>query len=74
MATLTETLQSGVIKMVRKFIKARKTVVKISMGLLLLTSCFMLSGCSSSVGVGMSIGIPVGNHGHISIGTGRSWY
>jgi hypothetical protein len=60
--------------MISTYTNTRKTLVKISMGMLLLASCFMLSGCSPNVGVGMSIGIPVGNHGHISIGTGRSWY
>ena len=57
-----------------KLTHARKTLVKVSMGLLLLTSCLALSGCSSGVGVGISVGIPVGNHGHMSIGTGRGWY
>ena len=38
-------------------------------------SCLLLSGCSTSVGVGMSVGVPVGDHGYISIGgnTGR-WF
>jgi hypothetical protein len=32
-----------------------------------------LAGCSGNVGVGMSVGVPVGNHGYISVGGGR-WY
>gem|GEM_PF-690631 len=36
-----------------------------------LLACLILTGCSGSVGVGMSVGVPVGNHGYISIGGGR---
>ncbi|MCJ7590783.1 MAG: hypothetical protein MUO51_05475 [Woeseiaceae bacterium] len=38
---------------------------------LVLTS-LSLAGCSGNVGVGMSIGIPVGNHGYMSVG-GTRW-
>ena len=31
----------------------------------------MLGGCNTSVGVGVSVGVPVGNHGHVSIGASR---
>lgn len=34
--------------------------------------CLMLGGCSGNVGVGMSVGVPVGNHGHVRIG-GHTW-
>ena len=37
----------------------------------LLVSCLVLTGCSGRVGVGVSVGVPVGNHGHISVGTSR---
>ena len=37
------------------------------------TACLMLGGCSGNVGVGMSVGVPVGNHGFISVG-GHRWY
>ena len=40
--------------------------------LLLSLVCLMLAGCSGNVGVGMSVGVPVGNHGHISVG-GHRW-
>jgi len=30
-----------------------------------------LSGCNTSVGVGVSVGVPVGSHGHVSIGASR---
>lgn len=39
--------------------------------LLLSLACLMLAGCSGNVGVGMSVGVPVGDHGYISIGGGR---
>ncbi len=34
--------------------------------------CLMLAGCSGNVGVGMSVGVPVGNHGYVSLG-GHRW-
>ena len=43
----------------------------------LMLSTLALTGCSGNVGVGMSVGVPVGNHGYISVGTGTSrgrWY
>ena len=40
--------------------------------LLLSLACLMLAGCSGNVGVGMSVGVPVGNHGHMRIG-GHTW-
>ena len=41
--------------------------------LALLVSTLSLSGCSGNVGVGLSVGVPVGNHGYMSVGTSR-WY
>jgi hypothetical protein len=38
---------------------------------LLLASCLALTACSSNVGVGVSVGIPVGNHGYVSVGGWR---
>lgn len=38
---------------------------------LLLGSCLTLVACSGRVGVGVSVGVPVGNHGHISVGASR---
>lgn len=40
---------------------------------LLAGACLALAGCSGNVGVGMSVGVPVGDHGYISLGGGR-WY
>ncbi len=39
----------------------------------LLASSLLLSACNTNVGVGMSVGVPVGSHGYMSIGTGR-WF
>ena len=38
---------------------------------LVLGSCLMLTGCSGNVGVGVSVGVPVGSHGHVSVGASR---
>jgi hypothetical protein len=32
-----------------------------------------LGGCSGNVGVGVSVGVPIGNHGHMSVGSSR-WF
>lgn len=39
----------------------------------LLLFSLALAGCSGNVGVGMNVGIPIGNHGYISVG-GHNWY
>ena len=38
-------------------------------------ACLMLSlgGCSGNVGVGLSVGVPIGSHGYMSVG-GSRWY
>jgi predicted small secreted protein len=38
----------------------------------LLACCLVLAGCSGNVGVGVSVGVPVGNHGYVSVG-GTRW-
>lgn len=40
---------------------------------LLALVCLSLAGCSGNIGVGLSVGVPVGDHGYMSIGSGR-WY
>lgn len=40
--------------------------------LLLSIACLMLGGCNANVGVGMSVGVPVGSNGHMRIG-GHTW-
>lgn len=40
---------------------------------LLIAVTLMLGGCNANVGVGMSVGVPIGNNGYMSVGTG-SWF
>ena len=39
----------------------------------LILACLSIAGCSGNVGVGVNVGVPVGNHGYVSMGTGR-WF
>ncbi len=39
--------------------------------LTLLLSSLLLAGCSGNIGVGVNVGVPIGNHGYMSIGTSR---
>ena len=32
----------------------------------------LLAGCDGNVGIGLSVGVPIGNHGHMSVG-GTRW-
>jgi predicted small secreted protein len=42
---------------------------------LVVSISMLLTGCNASVGVGVSVGVPIGNHGYMSVGTGRrGWY
>ena len=47
-----------------------KSMGKIWIALLFVIS-LMLGGCNANVGVGVSVGVPVGNHGHVSVGATR---
>ena len=38
-----------------------------------LLSCLLLAGCDGNVGVGLSVGVPIGNHGYMSVG-GTRWH
>ncbi len=49
----------------------RKAIRMTAIIALLLTS-LTLAGCSGNVGVGLSVGVPVGNHGYMSVG-GTRW-
>jgi len=40
---------------------------------IVLAATLSLGACSGSVGVGVSVGVPIGNHGYMSVGTSR-WY
>ena len=39
----------------------------------LVVTMLAIAGCSGNVGVGISVGVPVGNYGYMSVGTSR-WY
>jgi predicted small secreted protein len=39
----------------------------------LLAAYLALSACNANIGVGLNVGVPIGNHGYMSIGTGR-WH
>jgi hypothetical protein len=39
----------------------------------LVAACLSLSSCSGSVGVGLNVGVPIGDHGYVSVGGGR-WF
>ena len=41
--------------------------------LLAVAVCLQLAGCSGNVGVGLSVGVPIGDHGYISVG-GSRWH
>jgi len=38
-----------------------------------LLTTLSLAGCSGNVGVGLSVGVPIGNHGYMSVG-GTRWH
>ncbi len=50
-----------------------RRTIRIASVFALLVSMLSLAGCSGNVGVGVSVGVPVGNYGYMSIGTSR-WY
>lgn len=53
----------------------KSSAVRWLMLCLVLSACLLVGGCRPSVGVGMSVGVPVGDYGHISIGVGGGrWF
>lgn len=38
-----------------------------------LFTSLLLGGCTGNIGVGLSVGIPIGNHGYMSVG-GTRWH
>lgn len=52
--------------------KYTQKITRAVMIVLLSLCCLMLAGCDGNVGVGMSVGVPVGNHGYVSLG-GHRW-
>jgi len=52
-----------------------QNVTKKVLMMIVLATTVLLAGCNANVGIGMSVGVPIGNHGYMSIGTGTSrWY
>jgi predicted small secreted protein len=49
----------------------RSTRRMIALVAIVLTS-LSLAGCDGNVGIGLSVGVPVGNHGYMSVG-GTRW-
>ena len=49
-----------------------KTLKRVGLAILLGLS-LALAGCDGNVGVGVSVGVPVGDHGYMSVGGGR-WF
>jgi hypothetical protein len=52
---------------------AMRRLTRLGALLALVLATLSLSGCSGNVGVGVSVGVPIGNHGYMSVGTGR-WF
>ena len=52
---------------------AMRRAIRIGAVAALLVSMLSIAGCSGNVGVGVSVGVPVGNYGYMSVGTTR-WY
>lgn len=48
-----------------------KTGIKKTLLVLLLASSTLIAGCNGNVGVGLNVGVPIGNHGYMSVGTSR---
>lgn len=48
-----------------------RRVLRMAAVIALMVSLLSVNGCGGSVGVGMSVGVPVGNHGFMSVGASR---
>lgn len=44
---------------------------RVALAALLMTT-LSLAGCDGNVGIGLSVGVPIGNHGYMSVG-GTRW-
>jgi len=52
-----------------------RKMIRLATALALTGAALTFTGCSSHVGVGLNVGVPIGNHGHINIGTSTGgWY
>jgi predicted small secreted protein len=50
-----------------------KSIKKILLVAVLACSA-LVAGCSSNIGIGLDVGIPIGDHGYMSVGTGGRWH
>ena len=48
-----------------------RRVVRVAGMLALVVSMLSLSGCAGTVGVGLSVGVPVGTHEYMTVGASR---
>jgi len=48
-----------------------RRVVRVAGMLVLVVLMLSVNGCAGAVGVGMSVGVPVGTHGYMSVGASR---
>jgi hypothetical protein len=48
-----------------------RRAIRVTGILALVLSMLSVNGCAGTVGVGMSVGVPVGTHGYMSVGTSR---
>ena len=50
-----------------------KTNIRKTLFVLVLAASAVVAGCNANVGVGMNVGVPIGNHGYMSLGTNH-WF
>ncbi len=55
------------------FMIIRKLLKVVAFSTLILTF-LTLSGCAGNIGVGVSVGVPIGKYGYISVGSGSNWF
>jgi hypothetical protein len=48
-----------------------RRVIRVTGLLVLAVSMLVANGCGSAVGIGMSVGVPVGTQGYMSVGASR---
>lgn len=50
-----------------------RKAIRIAGALAVLAATLSLGGCSANVGVGLNVGVPIGDHGYINVGT-HGWH
>jgi hypothetical protein len=51
----------------------RRRAIRIGAAIAILIASVNIGGCGGNVGVGLNVDVPLGDHAHVSFGTGR-WY